>query len=97
MRCRPRLAPTIGALNNAGTSSSTAYPATAAPCVGVDIGGSKVMAIRLSGTGQVDAVDRLPTPRSAAEIVEAVLSVTSRVLSDNGPAQPRPSASAARG
>lgn len=85
MRCRPRLAPTIGALNNAGTSSSTAYPATAAPCVGVDIGGSKVMAIRLSGTGQVDAVDRLPTPRSAAEIVEAVLSVTSRVLSDNGP------------
>jgi glucokinase len=56
----------------------------------VDIGGSKVMAIRLSGTGQVDAVDRLPTPRSAAEIVEAVLSVASRVLSDNGPGEALP-------
>lgn len=80
------LAPTIVALDNRGRDPSQAYPATGAPCVGVDIGGSKVMAIRLSGSGEVEAVDRLPTPQSAAEIVEAVLSVASRVLPEDDPA-----------
>ena len=46
------LAPTIVALDNRGRYSQ-AHPATGALCVGVDIGGPKVMAIRLSGRGEV--------------------------------------------
>jgi glucokinase len=51
----------------------------------VDIGGSKVLALRLSRNGEVEAVDRLPTPHSAAEIVEVVLAVSNRVLDGAGP------------
>jgi glucokinase len=85
MRHLRRLALTIVGLDNAGISTSSAHPASDIPYVGVDIGGSKVLAVRLSAAGEVEAVDRLPTPRSAPEIVEAVLSVAARVLPDDGP------------
>ena len=84
------LALTIVDLETAGISSSVRHPATSAPCVGVDIGGSKVLAVRLSGAGQVEAIDRRPTPHSAQEIVEVVLSVAGQVLPDNGPGQTAP-------
>jgi glucokinase len=75
------------ALDSAGTSPSHPHPGTGTLCVGVDIGGSKVLATRLSATGEVEAVDRLPTPHSAEEIIEAVLAVAGRVLSHDGPDQ----------
>ena len=93
----PALTLTIVNLDNPGISPSRAHPATGTACVGVDIGGSKVLAARLSAGGEVEAVDRLPTPHSAAEIVEVVLTVAGRVFPDAGPAPPRPSAWAARG
>ncbi len=81
---------TIVNLDNPGISPSRAHPATGTACVGVDIGGSKVLATRLSAGGEVEAIDRLPTPHSAAEIVEVVLTVAGRVFPDagSGPAPP---------
>jgi glucokinase len=85
MRHLAALALTIVALDQAGTSPSDPHPVTGTACVGVDIGGTKVLATRLSRAGDIEAVDRVPTPHSAAEIVEAVLTVASRVLPDDGP------------
>ena len=84
----PALTLTIVNLDNAGISPSRAHPATGTACVGVDIGGSKVLAARLSAGGEVEAVDRLPTPHTAAEIVEVVLTVAGRV--SPMPVRPRP-------
>ena len=78
------------ALRNAQTSPSPAHPPAGAPCVGVDIGGSKVLAMRLSGSGEVEAVNRLPTPHSAEEIVEVVLTVASRVFQNVDPSPTLP-------
>jgi glucokinase len=47
--------------------------------IGVDIGGSKVLGVRLSPTGEVEASDKLPTPHSAEAVVDTVLAVAARV------------------
>ena len=49
------------------------------PATGVDIGGSKVLAVRLSHDGEVEAHCKLPTPPEADDIVQAVLAAASKV------------------
>ena len=46
--------------------------------------------MRLSGSGEVEAVNRLPTPHSAEEIVEVVLTVASRVFQNVDPSPTLP-------
>lgn len=41
--------------------------------IGVDIGGTKVLGVRLSSTGEVEAEERWPTPKRASEVVELAL------------------------
>jgi len=48
-------------------------PGQARCAVGVDIGGTKVLAVRLSATGEVEAERRWPTPQRSAEVVELAL------------------------
>lgn len=48
--------------------------------IGVDIGGSKVLGVRLSPRGEVEASDKLPTPTDADALVETVLAVSARVV-----------------
>jgi glucokinase len=52
--------------------------------IGVDIGGSKVLGARLGPGGEIEALDRLPTPADAGAVVEAVLAVSARVAGDAG-------------
>jgi glucokinase len=52
--------------------------------IGVDIGGSKVLGIRLGPGGEIEALDRLPTPADAGAVVEAVLAVSTRVAGAAG-------------
>jgi len=52
--------------------------------IGVDIGGSKVLGIRLGPGGQIEALDRLPTPADANAVVEAVLAVSACVAGPAG-------------
>jgi glucokinase len=51
------------------------------PCIGVDIGGSKVLAVLLGPSGEIEASARLATPvdGDARDVVEAVLTVSERV------------------
>jgi len=44
-----------------------------APAIGVDIGGTKVLAVRLSPTGEVEAWSKLRTPAGAGDVIETVL------------------------
>jgi len=47
--------------------------------VGVDIGGSKVLAVRLGPTGEVEAQCKRPTPTEPMEVVAAVLAAAAEV------------------
>jgi glucokinase len=53
-------------------------------CVGVDIGGSKLLAVRLGAGGQIEAFDKLPTPPDADELVDTVLAASARVAGGAG-------------
>jgi glucokinase len=50
--------------------------------IGVDIGGSKVLAVRLGPGGEVEASDKLPTPPELQAVIETVLAVAARVGAD---------------
>jgi glucokinase len=43
------------------------------PAIGVDIGGTKVLAVRLGPTGEVEAWRKLRTPVSAGDVIDTVL------------------------
>ena len=43
------------------------------PAIGVDIGGTKVLAVRLSSAGEVEAWAKLRTPVRAGDVIETVL------------------------
>lgn len=45
----------------------------AGPCIGVDIGGSKMLVVLRSPAGEIEAYDKLPTPTDADEVIETVL------------------------
>jgi glucokinase len=53
-------------------------------CIGIDIGGSKVLAVRLTGSGEVQAADKVPTPARSDEVIEAVLTAAARVAGTAG-------------
>jgi glucokinase len=59
---------------------------TPGPTVGVDIGGTKVLGVRLGPTGTVEAELRLPTPVAGPDVVAAVARVVGEL------AGPRPGA-----
>jgi glucokinase len=50
----------------------------------VDIGGTKVLAVRLSPTGEVVAWDKLRTPVGASDVIETVLAGVARVEEVSG-------------
>jgi glucokinase len=52
--------------------------------IGVDIGGSKLLAVRLGPGGLVEAFDKLPTPPDADELVGTVLAASARVAGEAG-------------
>ncbi len=54
------------------------------PCVGVDIGGSKLLAVRVGPGGRIEAFDKLPTPPDADELVDTVLAASARVAGEAG-------------
>jgi glucokinase len=54
-------------------------------CVGVDIGGSKVLAVRLSEAGEVEAQCKLATPTEAGPLVETVLAAAAALSSGDAP------------
>lgn len=54
--------------------------------VGIDIGGTKVLAVRLGAADRVEAELKVPTPRTAAEIIECLLDTVAKVGGPAGPA-----------
>jgi len=62
----------------------------AGPCVGVDIGGSKLLAVRLGANGEIEEFDKLPTPPDAEELVETVLAAAVRAAGAAGDARAMP-------
>jgi glucokinase len=48
--------------------------------VGVDIGGSKLLAVRLGAGGDIEASAKLATPPDAQAVIETVLAATARVV-----------------
>ncbi|MGH9105709.1 MAG: ROK family protein [Acidimicrobiales bacterium] len=69
---------------------STRPGPTTGPAVGVDIGGSKLLALLLLPTGEVEMSEKLPTPTGADDLVEAVLDVSARVGGTAGASRPLP-------
>jgi glucokinase len=62
-------------------SSAVAADAT----IGVDIGGTKVLAVRMDGGGRILGEDRRPTPKSGTELIDVVAELVTvlRDRSDN--------------
>lgn len=56
------------------------------PAIGVDIGGTKVLAVRLGPAGEVEAWKKLATPRDAGDVIEAVLAGVAEVAKGAGEA-----------
>lgn len=54
------------------------------PAVGVDIGGTKVLAVRLGPTGEVEAWTKRRTPVSADDVIETVLAGAAQVTESAG-------------
>jgi glucokinase len=85
----PRPRASLAAQNAAVTPSSFSGPGGDGPratSIGVDIGGSKVLGVRLSPAGDVEAFDKLPTPPDADDVLATVLTVAARVAGpDNEP------------
>lgn len=54
-------------------TDSEGRPVRLGPCIGVDIGGSKVLALRIGTDGEVEGSSKRPTPARAEDVVEAVL------------------------
>ena len=55
------------------------------PSIGVDIGGSKVLAVSLGAAGEIEAVEKLPIPPDAAtDDVIAIVLAARRGLSRHG-------------
>ena len=52
--------------------------------IGVDIGGSKVLAVRVGADGEIEAFDKLPTPPEADEVIETVLAAAARAAGGAG-------------
>jgi glucokinase len=52
--------------------------------VGVDIGGSKMLVVRVGPGGEIEAFGKLPTPRDAAELIETVLAAAARAVGPAG-------------
>jgi glucokinase len=50
------------------------------PAIGVDIGGTKVLAVRLNAAGGVEASAKLRTPAGAGDVIEAVLAGIAHVV-----------------
>jgi glucokinase len=50
--------------------------------IGVDIGGTKVLGVRLNPTGQVEAESRWPTPERANDVVELALEALATLAPD---------------
>jgi glucokinase len=55
------------------------------PVIGVDIGGTKVLGVRLSADGRVEDEVRMPTPARAADVLAAIRDVVRR-LAGSAPA-----------
>lgn len=62
------------------------------PSVGVDIGGSKVLALSLSPLGQIEAVEKLAIPpdAKAADVIGIVLAAADEVMDASGAASTVP-------
>ena len=54
------------------------------PAIGVDIGGTKVLAVRLSATGEVEAWSKLRTPVGAGDVIDTVLVGVAHVAEATG-------------
>lgn len=59
------------------------------PCIGVDIGGSKVLALRLGPGGELEGTSKRPTPALASDLVEMVLEAAADLATVDG-AEPIP-------
>ena len=59
----------------AGTSTGLSAGARPGPCIGVDVGGTKVLGLRLSPDGELEASLKRPTPSLAGDVIEVVLEV----------------------
>lgn len=53
-------------------SGPGAEPPTSRPVIGVDIGGTKLLAVRLAPGGEVEAEIRVPTPTNGEEVVAGI-------------------------
>jgi glucokinase len=73
---------------SASSSSSGLVPSGS--CVGVDIGGSKLLAVRLGATGEIEEFDKLPTPPDADELVDTVLAAAARAAGAAGDSRSLP-------
>jgi glucokinase len=68
-----------------GPAPGQTAPTDVAPVIGVDIGGTKVLAVRLDRRGQVEDEVRVPTPSDGVEVVARIGEVIAALTGDEVP------------